>query len=97
MPTTFDGSCVEHLFEKAFGFSPKELTIDQAWFLTKLSKHIRTHCKSNNKFNEYMNRNFPNLNFGKTDRFDFQKQIPYVGLDIQEKEKERTNGNQHQS
>ena len=38
-----------------------------------------------------MSINFPNLSFGKIERIDSRTGVGYLGLDIREKEKERTN------
>jgi hypothetical protein len=75
----FDGKELQEEFNKAFGnlqevfedgpvtnyktFSIENLTLEQLWWLTKFSKHVRGRCRSNSAFNNYMNRNFSPARF----------------------------------
>lgn len=79
----FEGKEMAEEFEAAFGFKIEDCTVQQLWFLTKFSKHVRMRCKSNVAFNNYMNQNFKGARFSVIQKE--WKGATYPGLKIEAK------------
>jgi hypothetical protein len=77
----FTGKDFTTAFESAFGFSVKDATAEQLWFLTKFAKHVRMRCRNNTAFNNYMNSNFAPAKF-KTVQKIGRDGSPFPGLEI---------------
>lgn len=70
----YDGEDVKNGFASAFGRTIDTITPEQMRFLVNLMKHARGRCRSNAALNNYLNRNFPHLNF---------KQVKKEGADYE--------------
>ena len=79
--TSYDPEEAKRDFEQEFG----QITVSQAWILTKFAKHVRGRCRNNNAFNNYISKCFPHLKFGTVPRTDKQTGRSYDGLEITEK------------
>ena len=77
----FDGKEMQEEFEEAFGFPIEEITVHQAWWLTKFGKHIRGRCRNNSAFNNFMARNFRGLVFHEVTK-EKDNGEKYKGLEI---------------
>lgn len=80
--TKFDPQDIKRQWKELFGTDGP--TVLQAWFLVKLSKHVRGRCRSNAAFNNFFNAAFPNLRFKDVPKQNDRGE-EYDGLEITEK------------
>ena len=81
--TKFEPSDLRAQWKELFGTDCP--TVQQAWFLTKFAKHVRTVCKNNKAFNNFMNAAFGHgLSFQEAPKVN-QYGEEYDGLEIKER------------
>lgn len=83
MAARFEGKELRERFQAVFGIDTENLTVEQAWVLVRLVKHVRLRCRSNNALNAYLNRNFRGLTFKQVEKEYNGRKFP--GLQITDK------------